>query len=101
MGYNLSTNQLTCKGDDGSPSFLGGTEAMLDAEYITALGSNIRYTHHHTALCFGFGVGWCALRFVLFSLVCLVVLLFFALCSMSPALNFGVLKAMATIRGCG
>ena len=42
MGYNVSTSQLTCKGDDGSPSFLGGTEAMLDAEYITALGSNIR-----------------------------------------------------------
>ena len=42
LGYNLSTEQLTCKGDDGSPSILGGTEAMLDAEYITALGSNIR-----------------------------------------------------------
>ena len=41
MGYNVTTSQLKCVGDDGSPSFLGGTEAMLDAEYITALGANI------------------------------------------------------------
>lgn len=41
LGYNLSTAQLTLKGDDGGKFFLGGTEAMLDAEYITAMGSNI------------------------------------------------------------
>ena len=41
LNYTLNVTQLKCVGDDGSPSFLGGTEAMLDAEYITALGANI------------------------------------------------------------
>ena len=42
MGYNVTTNQLKCVGDDGSPQLVGGgTEAMLDAEYIVSLGANI------------------------------------------------------------
>lgn len=41
LNYTLNISQLTCVGDDASPSLLGGTEAMLDAEYITALGANI------------------------------------------------------------
>lgn len=41
MGYNLTTAQLVLKGDDGGAFPLGGTEAMLDAEYITAMGANI------------------------------------------------------------
>ena len=41
LGYELSTSPLTCRGDDGGPFVLGGTEAMLDAEYIVSLGANI------------------------------------------------------------
>ena len=33
--------ELTNRGDDGGAAVLGGDEAMLDAEYITAMGANI------------------------------------------------------------
>lgn len=44
LGYTLvgaPGGNLKSVGDDGGASLLGGIEAMLDAEYITAMGSNI------------------------------------------------------------